>query len=58
MKNLEPRAVKPEEAFKILGIGRNNGYKLIKEGKIRTVKLGRRILVPIAAIEELLKPQN
>jgi excisionase family DNA binding protein len=42
-------------AAKLLGIGRNNCYKLVKEGKLRVVKIGKRFLVPNVAIAELLE---
>lgn len=51
-------AVPPEEAFKMIGISRATGYKYIKEGVIPAVKLGpRRLLVPVAGLENLLKPE-
>src|SRR3569623_583805 len=41
-------AVTPREAFELLSIGRDTGYEAIRRGEIRSVKIGRRILVPIA----------
>lgn len=56
MQNTEkPLAVSPEKAFRMLDIGRNLGYNLIKEGVIPSVRLGeKRLLVPIAGLERLL----
>jgi len=43
------------EAAKILGIGRNQAYKAARRGEIPTIKIGRRILVPLAALERKLQ---
>jgi len=37
-----------------MGISRTALYQLINEGKLRTVKIGRRRLVPREAIEEFI----
>jgi excisionase family DNA binding protein len=42
------------EAAHILGIGRNVAYEGAKSGQIPTVRIGKRILVPRAAIDRLL----
>ncbi|TFV67226.1 UNVERIFIED_ORG: DNA-binding protein [Bacillus sp. AZ43] len=39
------------EAGRMLGVGRTTMYGLITSGELRTVKIGRRRLVPAAAIE-------
>ena len=38
----------------ILGVGRNKSYELARQGIIPTIRLGRRLVVPIAALERLL----
>ena len=43
-----------EEAAKLLGIGRNLCYDKVKTGEIPVLKIGRRLLVPKAALEKLL----
>ena len=43
------------EACRVLGISRPTIYKLIGAGRLRTVKFGTRRLVPVSAIEELLR---
>jgi len=45
---------KPEEAAPILGVGRNGVYALIRSGQLRSIKVGRKILIPLSAIEEFL----
>jgi excisionase family DNA binding protein len=43
-----------DEAGKLLGLSRNTAYTLAKTGQLPTVRLGRRLLVPKAALERLL----
>ena len=53
--NAVPRsALSVEEAASALGIGRTYVFQLIKEGHLETVRLGRRRLVPMKAIDALL----
>jgi len=47
-------ALSVEEAACALGIGRTYVFQLIKEGSLETLKLGRRRLVPVKAIDALL----
>ncbi|ACV64407.1 conserved hypothetical protein [Desulfofarcimen acetoxidans DSM 771] len=42
------------ETAKILGIGRSLAYQLAREGKLKTVKLGKRLIVPAKVIEQML----
>lgn len=50
----ERKALSPAEAFALLGISKGLGYELLRTGKLRSVKAGRRILIPVAAIDEYL----
>ena len=43
-----------DETAKCLGIGRNSAYEAIARGEIPVVKVGKRLLVPKAALEILL----
>ena len=43
------------DAAAIVGIGRSTLYELIRIGEVRGVRLGRRIVVPIAVVEEILR---
>lgn len=43
-----------ERAAHMLSIGRSNTFKLIAAGRLKTVKIGRRTLVPRKAIDEFL----
>lgn len=38
----------------IMGCGRNQAYRFIREGGIRTVRIGARILIPTSAIRSML----
>ena len=39
------------ETAQVLGIGRNLAYALIARGDLPSIRLGRRIVVPIRAVE-------
>lgn len=43
----------PEAAEK-LGIGRNQGYEAARTGQIPTIRIGKRLLVPVTALENKL----
>jgi len=43
------------EAAKCLGLSRGLAYQLAREGKLPTVRFGRRLLVPKKALEKLLE---
>jgi excisionase family DNA binding protein len=51
---LTRRAVRPEEAGDILGVSRSMIYHLMGTGKLRSMLVGRRRVIPVDAIEELL----
>lgn len=42
-----------DEAAAMLRISRRHLYELLAEGALRCVRLGRRVIIPRAAIEEL-----
>ncbi len=43
-----------EEAAQMLGISRSSAYECVHRGELRALRLGRRLVVPRAALEELL----
>jgi excisionase family DNA binding protein len=43
-----------EEAAKVLHIGRTQAYRAVKAGQIRSIRIGKRVLVPTSAIRQLL----
>jgi excisionase family DNA binding protein len=46
--------VSVEEAGRILGCSRNSAYEAARRGELPTIRLGRKIRVPKAALERLL----
>ena len=49
-----PKAVAVEEAARLLGLSRTSLYELLESGRIRSIKVGSRRLVPTAALDEFL----
>jgi excisionase family DNA binding protein len=45
-RSLEPLLLPAQDAFRLIGCGRDRGYQLIAQGRLRHVRLGRRVLVP------------
>lgn len=43
-----------EEVATLLGMSKNPVYDAIRERQIPSIKIGRRILIPRAALEEML----
>lgn len=43
-----------EEAAQLLGISRTLAYELVGRGEIPALRLGRRLVVPLAALNSLL----
>jgi excisionase family DNA binding protein len=43
-----------EEAGALLGISRTLAYELVRRGEIPSLRLGRRVVVPVRALEALL----
>lgn len=51
---IERRTIKIDEAAAILGISRNGAYNAAKDGSLPTIRIGKRLLVPVAALDRLL----
>ena len=51
---IERKTVTVEEAATILGVGRKKAYEAARSGEIPSIRIGRRLLVPLAALERLL----
>jgi excisionase family DNA binding protein len=51
---LEGRVVTLNEAAVILRISRGSAYEAAKRREIPTIRIGRRLLVPAAALERML----
>jgi excisionase family DNA binding protein len=52
------KAVRPSELARMLGISRALGYRLVAEGTIRSVRVGRAVLVPVSEIDKFLEARN
>jgi excisionase family DNA binding protein len=50
----KPRTVSVEEAGRILGIGRMAAYQAVWRGQIPSIRIGRRLLVPVAKLNVML----
>jgi Helix-turn-helix domain len=46
--------IKVEEAGPILGISRASAYEAARTGEIPTLRIGRRLVVPVAALRRML----
>jgi len=44
------------EAAEMLGVSRDTVYRLIARGEIPARRLGRRLVIPVIALERLLDP--
>jgi excisionase family DNA binding protein len=54
-----PTLVTPDQllAWKEWPIGRSATYEALRRGEIPSVRIGRRILIPRAALEDMLQPK-
>lgn len=51
---MEPLALSINDTAKTLSLGRTSIYALIREGRLETIKLGRRTLIKSASVRRLL----
>ena len=60
MKRRQPNAIAPAvmrvwpDAGQKLGLSKSSTYEAVRRGEIRVIRFGRRIVVPLAWMEELL----
>lgn len=52
---MEERLLTIKEAMKYLKVGKNTIYKLIHEGKLKPVKIGKRTLLDKADLDRLIE---
>jgi excisionase family DNA binding protein len=55
---IEARALRIKDAAQSYGISRSLIYKMMGDGRLRTVKIGKRRLIPVAAIEALFEGEE
>lgn len=53
-QSLPPLAVSPDTAAELLGIGRTKLYELLDAGRIASLKVDRRRIIPMKALEAFL----
>jgi len=53
-EGIERIGVSIQEAAKMLGISKPHFSPLVREGKIRTVKIGRRVLVSVQSLRDFV----
>ncbi len=56
--NIEPVTISVNTAARTLGIGRTSIYALLKEGRLDSIKIGRRTLLTTASIHRLAQPPS
>lgn len=53
--DLEGKAtISVEEAAELLGLGRTQAYNAVNRGELPSIKVGRRTLVPVPKLKEML----
>jgi len=54
MTEMLPLGVGVKEAGRLLGIGRTTAWRLVRSGELRTVRICRRVIVPMTEVTRLL----
>ena len=54
----EPLLLPAKDAFRLIGVGRDAGYRLIAEGRLRALRLGRRVLIPRTECEAFVERES
>lgn len=49
-----PIVLTPAEAMDILGVGKNTIYRMLEEGRLKGVRIGRCWRIPMSALEEFM----
>ena len=47
-----------DEAAEALGISRSHAYELVRSGDLPSVRLGRRLVVPVRTLMAILEPDE
>jgi excisionase family DNA binding protein len=54
MRTNRPLTLTVEQAAEVLGVGRSTAYELVRSGDLKSLRLRRRIVVPVAHLAESL----
>ncbi len=49
-----PQTITVEAAARLLGVSRSTAYESVTRREIPSLRLGRRVVIPVAALEKLL----
>ncbi|TAK70476.1 MAG: DNA-binding protein [Actinomycetota bacterium] len=52
---MPPILLTPEQAARVLGLGRTTVYALMRDGELRSVRLGRSRRIPYASLVEFVE---
>jgi excisionase family DNA binding protein len=52
---VERLAIGVGEAARALSVGKLNMYRMVRAGRVPSVRLGKRILIPVKALHEMLE---
>lgn len=55
---MEKKTLTVRELSEVLNIGRSTAYEALRSGQIPSVKIGRRLLIPIAALDRFLDAET
>ena len=53
-ESLPRMLVSVTEASRALGVSRSFAYELVAAGVLKSIRLGRRVLIPVSALEDLI----
>ena len=55
---MEKFLLKPTEAADMLGIGRTRIYEMLAEGELPSIRIGRSVRVPVAALNKWIEERQ
>ncbi len=58
MTTTEKKTFTVDETARIIGVSRSTAYECVRNGSIKSVRLGRRILIPAWAVEQIVAAPN
>jgi excisionase family DNA binding protein len=54
----EIKAVTIDDAAKMTSLGKSTIIRLIREGKLKATRIGKRVVIPVPEIEKLISPSR